>query len=165
MEVQTRARHLNYCVAFAEAARSQFDGARLEDSLARIDFERENILAAHAFVGSTAEHGESGLRLVTALNRYWVNRGLLGLGHQLIGEALSRIDKAPRALSSVHPTAEVGNATTRGTDDRDPGFDQRGRIGICGGVRSLSASGNRVWNQRHERSNQSRADVNRRRRC
>ena len=84
----TRDRHLRYYVALVEAAVPQFFGPEQGRSLAAIDDERENILAAHAWCAHAEDGVERGLRLV-AIKFYWINRGLPGLGFRLGAEALA----------------------------------------------------------------------------
>jgi predicted ATPase/class 3 adenylate cyclase len=86
----THKRHLDHFVLFAEEARRGLAGAEQAGWLARLDAERENLLAAHASAGHADLDGGMGLRLALALPAYWVNRGLLALGHQLMSEALAR---------------------------------------------------------------------------
>ena len=87
-EVQDR--HLRFHLALAERARAHLTGADQAQWLARLDAERENFLAAHAWAGSAADGGELGMRLASALRRYWIFRGLLGLGYRMTLEALAR---------------------------------------------------------------------------
>jgi hypothetical protein len=54
-----------------------------------VDAERENLLAAHAWSCEADLASECGLPLVSALRRYWVFRGLLGLGYRVTREALA----------------------------------------------------------------------------
>lgn len=83
-------RHLEYFVAFAEAAKPQLAGPEQRQWLARIDAERENILSAHEWAGRSPEHGPAGLRMVNSVKLYWMNRGLVELGHRVTREALER---------------------------------------------------------------------------
>jgi len=86
----TRARHLAHYVAIAEAAEPELFGPSQARWLARLDEEVDNLLAAHGEASEAADGAASGLRLVSALRFYWMNRGLLRLGVSLITEALSR---------------------------------------------------------------------------
>jgi len=96
---ETRTRHLNYYVALAEQARPQLAGPKQAEWLARLDVERENLLAADAFCDHAADGAERGLRLTYLMRPYWVNRGLLGLGLRITVEALARAGaKAPSAV-------------------------------------------------------------------
>jgi len=85
-----RTRHLHYCAAFAEKARPELTGPRQGEWLARLDIERENLLAAHAWCERAPNGPELGLQLVYLLRPYWLNRGLLGLGKRLTVDALMR---------------------------------------------------------------------------
>jgi predicted ATPase/class 3 adenylate cyclase len=85
-------RHLGFYLQLAEQARAGLQGPQQGHWLGRLDQERENLLAAHAWCSS---HGgdaacRQGLRLVFALRPYWLNRGLLGLGYAVTVEALQR---------------------------------------------------------------------------
>jgi predicted ATPase/class 3 adenylate cyclase len=86
----TRDRHLAFYLAFAEKARPELVGSDQGAWLARLDLERENLLAAHAWSGDAQGGVESGLKLASSLRRYWMIRGLLGLGHRMTIEALAR---------------------------------------------------------------------------
>ena len=76
-----RTRHLDYFLAFAEEAQPELWGPEQGKWLARLDLERENFLAAHRVVRPRATRAPSaGLRLVYALQLYWLPRGLIELG-------------------------------------------------------------------------------------
>jgi predicted ATPase len=92
----TRNRHLHYFVAFAEQQLQQIFGPGQGDALAALDKENENLLAAHAWCGSADNGGELDLRLVSALKFYWLNRGVLAIGHRVACEALARPDAQQR---------------------------------------------------------------------
>ncbi len=88
---EARTRHLDFCVALAEQVNPRLaKGSTLGASLFRLDFDLENILSAHAWCDSVEGGAERGLRLVSALERYWVNRGQLDLGYRVTQEALAR---------------------------------------------------------------------------
>jgi predicted ATPase/class 3 adenylate cyclase len=89
-EDESRTRHLTFYLMLTEKARPELAGPRQGDWLARLDLERENLLAAHAWC-SRAEGGtELGLRFVHATKAFWLNRGLLGLALGVTMEALAR---------------------------------------------------------------------------
>ena len=87
---EVRTRHLRHFVAFAEQARAELTGASQGLWLVRLDVERENLLTAHAWCDQVTAGAALGLQLAAAMNLYWVNRGLMQLGHRVSVEALSR---------------------------------------------------------------------------
>ena len=89
-EPRTRSRHLAFYLALAETARPQLVGSQQGAWLARLDRERENLLSAHAWCDDAPIGAESGLKLSSSMRRYWMIRGLLGLGHRVTVEALGR---------------------------------------------------------------------------
>ena len=91
----TEDRHLTFYLALAERARSEFNGAQQISWLARVDDERENLLAAHACCGQDPKRGQAGLQLVTAMKQYLHRRGLLSVADRVMSEALA------------HPAAQV----------------------------------------------------------
>ena len=91
-----RMRHLAHYVALAERARPELFGKDQALWLARLDAERENVLAAHAYADTASDGVALGLRLVSALRFYWINRGLLRLGLDVTTHALDRPGAAVR---------------------------------------------------------------------
>ncbi len=89
-EEAIRNRHLAFYVAFAEEAQARLVGPAQADWSRRLDGELENLLAAHAWCAHAADRGQRGLRLVTAIRTYWVDRGLFELGARVLDEALGR---------------------------------------------------------------------------
>ncbi len=85
-----RRRHVVYYVELAERARPELNGPQQAIWLARLDTERDNLLAAHAACDGLAEGSVLGLRLISATRRYWIISGLLGLGYRIALEALTR---------------------------------------------------------------------------
>jgi predicted ATPase/class 3 adenylate cyclase len=85
----TRTRHLEFYAAFAERARVELVGPRQSEWLARLDVERENLLAACAWSCQADLAERHGLQLVSALRRYWIFRGLLGLGYRTTRDVLA----------------------------------------------------------------------------
>ncbi len=57
---------------------------------ARLDLERDNLLAVHEWCGKADERSERGLTLVHAIRQYWVNRGGVELWYRVTTEALAR---------------------------------------------------------------------------
>ena len=103
-----RARHLGFYVSLAEAARPHFDGPGEATWVTRIDLERENLLAAHAWCDHAPDGAALGLRLVHAVHRYWHPRGLMGLGHRVAIAALARPGAQGRTLERSRGLFEAG---------------------------------------------------------
>jgi len=97
-DVAVRARHRDTYVALAESALPELKGPDQGAWFARLDLERENFLAAHAFGNRADQPPEPGVRLIDALCMYWINRGLPILGLRVTEETLARPSLAHRAL-------------------------------------------------------------------
>jgi predicted ATPase/class 3 adenylate cyclase len=95
---QACARHLMFYLTFAEKARPKLFGPDQGKWLKRLDLERENLLSAHVWCNSAEAGAKLGLKLVNFVMPYWFNRGLLGLGHRITVEAISRADAKERGL-------------------------------------------------------------------
>jgi non-specific serine/threonine protein kinase len=105
---RARDRHLRFYLELAETARPKLRGAEQGEWLARLDVERENLLAAHAACDLAADGAEAGLRLAFLLRRYWLNRGLLELGLRLTVEALERSGADARNLERARGLFDAG---------------------------------------------------------
>jgi len=84
-----RTRHLLFYLALAQRARPELIGPQQSEWLKRLDIERENLLAAHAWSCEADLASQHGLALVSSLRRYWIFRGLLALGLTVTLEALA----------------------------------------------------------------------------
>ena len=87
---EIRGRHLAFYVELAARARPELFGPKQAAWFARLDQERENLLAAHAWCDRAEGGEEVGLRLVSTIKQYWLSRGLLGLAYGIMVEALAR---------------------------------------------------------------------------
>ncbi|MBC8023613.1 MAG: tetratricopeptide repeat protein, partial [Burkholderiales bacterium] len=103
-----RSRHLHYFVAFAERARGELTGPAQGMWLMRIDVERENLLSAHDWCDQVACGAEMGLQLAYAVKLYWVNRGLMELGHRITVEALARARSGERDRTRCRALFDAG---------------------------------------------------------
>jgi len=103
-----QARHLAYYLQLAERARPELFGPDQGAWLARLDAERENILAAHAAADHVPDGAALGLRLVSAVRYYWINRGLLRLGRRVTVEALQRPGAQGRDLARCRGLFDAG---------------------------------------------------------
>jgi len=95
-EDQVRTRHLHYCVALAEESRAGLAGPGHAAWLKRMNLEKENILGAHSWCDHAAGGADLGLKLARGSKAYWINGGMLTLGHRVIAEALARPRPAAR---------------------------------------------------------------------
>ena len=103
-----RSRHLAWFLRLAEAASAELVGPAQAAWLARLDPERGNFLAAHAWCDLADGGAEAGLRLVRALRRYAVNRGMPGLAHRMVLEALARPGAQARMLARCRALFDAG---------------------------------------------------------
>jgi predicted ATPase/class 3 adenylate cyclase len=109
-EAEARTRHLAYYLSFAEKARTELVGRDQAAWLARLDFERENLLTAHAWCDRAEGGGELGLRLVQAVKQYQGNRGLWALRHRMAVEALARPGAQRRSQARCTGLFNAGQA-------------------------------------------------------
>jgi predicted ATPase/class 3 adenylate cyclase len=96
---EARARHVGFYLALAEKAKPELHGANEAKWLAQFDADRENLIAAHSRCDALPGGAQLGLRLVDAVQSYWITRGLLGLGYRLTEEALARAGAEKRDLT------------------------------------------------------------------
>lgn len=89
-EAAVREHHLSHFLALAEAARAPLEGPLQGQWLATLEPERDNLFAAHNACDQAPQGAARGLRLVNALMRFWLSRGLLVQGQLLIEQALAR---------------------------------------------------------------------------
>jgi predicted ATPase/DNA-binding winged helix-turn-helix (wHTH) protein len=103
-----RSRHLAWFLALAERAGAQLVGPDQAVWLARLDLDRENFLAAHAWCDRMEGGAEPRLRLVHALRRYAINRGMPGLAYRMVVEALARPGAEARTLVRCRALFDAG---------------------------------------------------------
>jgi tetratricopeptide (TPR) repeat protein len=108
---ETRRRHLEFYLAFAQTARPQLAGPKQAEWLARLDAERENLLVAHLSCDHVANGAERGVKLTHLLRPYWINRGLLGLGLRVTSEALARAGAEARNVIRCSALFDAGQLT------------------------------------------------------
>ena len=107
-EGQTRDRHLSFYLTLGEKARPELVGPNQGVWLAQLDVERENFLSAHAWCDRSEGDAALGLRLVSSVKHYWLNRGLLGLGQRVTAEALARRGAQARNLARCRGLVDAG---------------------------------------------------------
>jgi predicted ATPase/transcriptional regulator with XRE-family HTH domain len=86
-----RDRHLAWCLALAEAAEPRLSGLEQGAWLERLEGEHANLRAALAWSQEGGERAR-GLRLASALWRFWSVRGHLSEGRRWLRDALARGD-------------------------------------------------------------------------
>lgn len=102
-ETVLRERHLSFCLDLAERAKAPLEGPQQGAWLARLDIDRDNLLAAQAWCEHAENGTERGLRLVTVLGRFWLSRGMMAQGQVSCLAALARpgADKFPQLCSEA----------------------------------------------------------------
>ena len=105
---EARTRHLDFYLALAEKARPELAGPKQGEWLARLDLERENLLAAHGWCERAPNGAELDLKLAYLLRPYWFNRGLLGLGLRITEDALKRPGALTRNLARSRGLFDAG---------------------------------------------------------
>jgi tetratricopeptide (TPR) repeat protein len=105
---QARNAHLAFYLQYAEEASPHLRDPQQGVWLTRLDLERENILAAHAWCNRGEAESDLGLRLVSAMRRYWMVRGLLGLGHRVTVEAVTRTGAQTRGSARCAALFDAG---------------------------------------------------------
>jgi len=103
-----RSRHLAFYLGLVERAKPELAGSNHAAWLARLDPERENLLAAHAWCDHAEGGADFGMRLGNAVKAYWFSRGLLGLGRRVTEEALARTGARQRNLGRCAMLAAAG---------------------------------------------------------
>jgi predicted ATPase/DNA-binding SARP family transcriptional activator len=87
---EARERHVRYFLALAETARPHLAGAQQAEWLARLDAERENLLAAFARSAALDDGADLGARFVHSLRPHWMRRGLMAVALESATQVLSR---------------------------------------------------------------------------
>ena len=105
---RTRTRHLRYFLSYLERAMTKLFGPEQAAWLVRLDFERENVLAAHAWCDRADDGAALGLRLVHDVKIYLLNRGLMGLTLRVTKEALARPAAQQRDLARSQACFDAG---------------------------------------------------------
>jgi predicted ATPase/class 3 adenylate cyclase len=96
-----RVRHRERFLTFVEQAEPQLWGAEQTHWLHRLEKDHDNVRAAlecSLAQGHLAASAESGLRIASALWRFWEVRGHLSEGRRWLDQALSLAGDAPQAL-------------------------------------------------------------------
>jgi DNA-binding NarL/FixJ family response regulator/Tfp pilus assembly protein PilF len=97
-ETAIRRRHLEYCLALAEAAEPELTGPGQGEWLDRLEREHGNLRAALDWAADDARSGELALRLATALWRFWDVRGYAAEGRGWLNRMLAHVDAGQAPL-------------------------------------------------------------------
>jgi len=108
-----RAAHAAYFLELAECAEPYLRGAEQIAWLARLDAERDNLLAALAFAGDI-EDADTAARLAAALGQFWTVRGDHAEATRQLRGVLSMPGDAPEGARSRATAAYLLNATFAG---------------------------------------------------
>ena len=125
-ETALRERHLAFCLDLAERAKAPLEGPQQGAWLARLDVDRDNLLAAHAWCDHAENGTERGLRLVTALGRFWLSRGMMAQGQASCLAAIARsgADELPQLCAEA--LLEAGHLCSyRGLDREASAYLQK----------------------------------------
>jgi predicted ATPase/DNA-binding SARP family transcriptional activator/Tfp pilus assembly protein PilF len=95
---EVRDRHLDWCVALAEKAAPALAGPEQQTWVNRLEAEHDNFRAALTWSVQEKQHPISGLRLASALWRFWLMHGHLAEGRRRLDCALTPADAAPIAI-------------------------------------------------------------------
>ncbi len=112
---ETRLAHLNWCVAFAEAAEPLINGTEQERWLARLEADHANLRAALGFAVEQ-RLAEPAQRIAAALVRFWWMHGHLREGYGWLGRILA-LEGGTLATRARALHAAGGLATQKGDFD------------------------------------------------
>jgi len=103
-----RQAHFDHYARLAEAARPGLVGRDQAEWLARLDAERENLIAAHEWAVRPDGDVRAGLAMLGAIKVYWISRGLLDLAVRMYQDALARPGAAARDALRCRALFELG---------------------------------------------------------
>jgi tetratricopeptide (TPR) repeat protein len=84
-------RHIAFLVAVAEKAEPQFKGADQQAWLEKLEAEHDNLRSALTWSATAGRDAERGLRLASALWRFWLMRGYVDEGHRFLSGQLAAV--------------------------------------------------------------------------
>jgi predicted ATPase/transcriptional regulator with XRE-family HTH domain len=111
-----RARHRDWCLAFAERAERELEGADAASWFDRLDSELDNVRAALDWSGSSGDV-EAGLRLAGALRWFWDLRGHMREGREQLARFLAQASPQHRTYARVKALNAAGYLATYQADD------------------------------------------------
>jgi tetratricopeptide (TPR) repeat protein len=111
-----RRRHLEFFVALAEEANPQSQGAQVGAWLSRLETEHDNLRAALAKCLADPDGAEIGMRLVSALCRFWWIRGYVREGRGYLEEILSHSGAQKSSANRARVLGKAGDLARRQAD-------------------------------------------------
>ncbi len=90
--------HLGWCLSLAQQAAKEMIGPAQQQWLDRLEREHDDMRAALAWCEQDRSRSTSGLRLATALWRFWETRGYLTEGRRWMEHAITAAPDAPTIL-------------------------------------------------------------------
>jgi predicted ATPase/class 3 adenylate cyclase len=99
---KVQARHRDYFLKVAEEAEPKLTGSEQREWLEVLETEHDNLRQAIAFCLEETEGTEAGLRLGTALWRFWGVRGHWGEGRERLAAVLDRAVRPEQRLVGAH---------------------------------------------------------------
>ncbi len=132
-EAGCRQRHLHRMVALAEQAAAGLSGPAPGAALARLDAERDNLLAALSASEHAPEGLVQGLRLVVALHRWWLHREGLAPARSACAAVLARPGAAEQGAlfgRALWVQAELGAAQGE-AEELVPGLQQAATLALA----------------------------------
>lgn len=105
----TRSRHADWCLAFAEQAAPRLTGREQREWLHRLESNHDNLRAALGWT-IEIEDPRMGLRLATALWRFWQMRGHIREGREWLRTLLAKSDGVDPMLRAAGLSAAGGLA-------------------------------------------------------
>ncbi|RYG48693.1 tetratricopeptide repeat protein, partial [bacterium] len=103
-----RRRHLDGCVAFAEEAEPMLKGPEQQGWLRRFELEMPNLRAAADWAAANNSACEAGLRLASALSRFWYIRGEFKEGRARLETALGWLGAERRSSTRAKALYGLG---------------------------------------------------------
>jgi predicted ATPase/DNA-binding winged helix-turn-helix (wHTH) protein len=105
---EVRDRHLQHFLAFASRARVELVGPSQASWYRSVDAELDDILAAQRWCDEAGQ-AMLGLRLISSLKGYWVNRGLIALAREVMLAALEAVPERGRQRArTLYDAGQMG---------------------------------------------------------
>ncbi len=114
---QVRNRHLDFFLALTETAESKLTGPEQGVWIKRLDLENDNLRTALEWTNENPERTEDGLRLATALARFWAVRDLQG-GRKHLGSLLAHLSGQPQSPLRAKALGVAADLASRQGDHR-----------------------------------------------